>query len=72
MARWKPTVILGLSNKAHDGFVGHSYLGEWVNLGALTTTSDLKNNYSLVHPDPEGSRRNRPGCARWGFSWATT
>lgn len=48
------TVILGFSNKAHDGFVGHSYLGEWVNLGALTTTSDLKNNYSLVTLTPRG------------------
>lgn len=36
------------SNKYHDGFIGHSYIGEWVNLGALTTNSDLKNNYSVV------------------------
>jgi UDP-N-acetylglucosamine diphosphorylase/glucosamine-1-phosphate N-acetyltransferase len=42
------TVVLGFSNKAHDGFVGHSYIGEWVNLGALTTTSDLKNTYGEV------------------------
>jgi hypothetical protein len=35
------SVFLGFSNKAHDGYVGHSYLGEWANLGALTTTSDL-------------------------------
>lgn len=42
------SVFLGYVNKAHDGFVGHSYLGEWVNLGALTTTSDLKNNYSEI------------------------
>ncbi len=42
------TVVLGYSNKAHDGYVGHSYLGRWVNLGALTTNSDLKNNYSNV------------------------
>lgn len=43
------SVFLGYDNKAHDGFIGHSYLGEWVNLGALTTTSDLKNNYGTVH-----------------------
>ncbi len=42
------TVALGYVNKAHDGFIGHSYLAEWVNLGALTTNSDLKNNYSNV------------------------
>ncbi len=42
------TIVLGWSNKAHDGFVGHSYLGTWVNLGALTTTSDLKNNYGII------------------------
>jgi glucose-1-phosphate thymidylyltransferase len=36
------------SNKAHEGFIGHSLLGSWVNLGALSTTSDLKNNYGEV------------------------
>ncbi len=38
----------GFSNKHHQGFIGHSYIGQWVNLGALTTNSDLKNNYSEV------------------------
>jgi UDP-N-acetylglucosamine diphosphorylase/glucosamine-1-phosphate N-acetyltransferase len=42
------SVILGYSNKAHDGFLGHAYLGRWVNLGAMTTNSDLKNNYGSV------------------------
>lgn len=43
------TVIFnGFSNKAHEGFIGHSLVGEWVNLGAMTTNSDLKNNYSEV------------------------
>jgi len=42
------SVILGYTNKAHDGFLGHAYLGRWVNLGALTTNSDLKNNYGPV------------------------
>ena len=42
------TIVHGFSNKQHEGFVGHSYLGEWVNLGAGTDTSDLKNNYSTV------------------------
>ena len=42
------TIMLGYSNKGHDGFVGHSYLGRWVNLGAGTTTSNLKNTYGPV------------------------
>ena len=42
------TVIQGYSNKQHDGFLGHSYIGEWVNLGANTNNSNLKNNYSHI------------------------
>ncbi len=42
------TVLLGYVNKAHEGYVGHAYVGRWVNFGALTTNSDLKNNYSKV------------------------
>ena len=42
------SIFLGHSNKYHEGFLGNSYIGEWVNLGALTTNSDLKNNYSTV------------------------
>jgi len=42
------TIIHGYSNKQHEGFVGHSYIGEWVNIGAGTNTSDMKNNYSTV------------------------
>jgi UDP-N-acetylglucosamine diphosphorylase/glucosamine-1-phosphate N-acetyltransferase len=42
------SIFLGYSNKGHDGFVGHSYLGRWVNLGAGTTTSNLKNTYGTV------------------------
>lgn len=42
-------VVLGHANKSHDGFVGHSYLGRWVNLGAGTITSNLKNTYGTVH-----------------------
>ena len=41
-------IMQGYGNKQHDGFLGHSYLGEWVNLGANTNNSDLKNNYGLV------------------------
>lgn len=41
-------VFQGFSNKYHEGFIGHSFIGEWVNIGSLTTNSDLKNNYSNV------------------------
>ena len=42
------SIIHGHSNKYHDGFLGHSYVCEWVNLGAITSNSDLKNDYSTV------------------------
>jgi len=42
------SIIHGYSNKHHDGFLGHAYVGEWVNLGAFTTNSDLKNDYTSV------------------------
>ncbi len=41
-------VVLGYSNKAHDGFLGNSVIGEWCNLGADTNNSNLKNNYAEV------------------------
>ena len=41
-------IMQGYSNKYHDGFLGHSYVCPWVNMGALTTNSDLKNDYSTV------------------------
>jgi len=50
------TVFLGYANKSHDGFLGHSVLGHWVNLGAGTTTSNLKNTYGPVHLDLAGAR----------------
>jgi len=42
------SIIHAYSNKQHDGFLGHAYLGQWVNLGADTNNSDLKNNYGNV------------------------
>jgi len=42
------TIIHSYSNKQHNGFLGNSYLGSWVNLGAGTTNSDLKNNYGSI------------------------
>ena len=41
-------IIHGLSNKAHDGFLGHAYLGQWCNLGAATNNSNLRNDYGIV------------------------
>ncbi len=42
------SIIFGYTNKAHDGFLGHSVIGEWCNLGADTNTSNLKNSYENV------------------------
>ncbi len=52
------SVWQGYANKRHHGFVGHSVIGEWVNLGALTTTSDLKNNYGNVRVWVDGAERD--------------
>lgn len=48
--------LLGYANKGHEGFVGHSVLGHWVNLGAGTTTSNLKNTYGSVRLDAPTGR----------------
>jgi len=49
-------VLLGYANKAHDGYLGHALVGRWVNLGALTTNSDLKNDYGQVRVElPAGT-----------------
>lgn len=42
------SILMGYSNKGHDGFLGNSVVGEWCNLGADTNNSNLKNNYSEV------------------------
>jgi UDP-N-acetylglucosamine diphosphorylase/glucosamine-1-phosphate N-acetyltransferase len=49
------SVFTGYANKAHDGFIGHSVLGHWVNLGAGTTTSNLKNTYGEIRLSPGGA-----------------
>jgi len=50
-------IFIGHANKGHDGFVGHSILGRWVNLGAGTITSNLKNTYGTVQLwTPDGIR----------------
>jgi UDP-N-acetylglucosamine diphosphorylase/glucosamine-1-phosphate N-acetyltransferase len=59
-------IIQGFTNKAHDGFLGHAYVGEWVNLGAGTQCSDLRNDYGEVRVMVEGSLvctgNNKVGC----------
>lgn len=42
------SIIMPYSNKQHSGFLGHTYLGSWINLGADTNCSDLKNNYGTI------------------------
>ncbi|HJS42559.1 MAG TPA: hypothetical protein VJ755_03740 [Gemmatimonadales bacterium] len=49
------TAILAYTNKSHEGFVGHSVLGRWVNLGAGTTTSNLKNTYGPIRLEVAGT-----------------
>lgn len=50
------SVIEPYSNKQHHGFLGHSYLGSWINLGAGTCNSDLKNTYGTVSVDHRGEK----------------
>lgn len=60
------SVIHGYANKYHSGFLGHAYVCPWANLGALTTNSDLKNDYSTVRVvlphQVVDSRRRKVGC----------
>jgi len=60
------SIIQGYSNKYHDGFLGHAYVGEWVNLGALTTNSDLKNDYSTVSVMLDGKHSIDTGSTKVG------
>ena len=50
-------IFAAFSNKQHEGFMGHSYIGSWVNIGAGSCTSDLKNNYGLVKTWTAGRMR---------------
>ncbi len=60
------SIIHGYSNKHHDGFLGHSWLGEWVNIGAMTTNSDLKNNYGHIRVVLEGLGQFDSGLIKLG------
>lgn len=52
------SVMEGYSNKAHDSYLGHSYVGQWVNVGAFSVTSNLKNTYGTVRVDVKGESRD--------------
>jgi len=60
------TIVHGYTNKYHTGFIGHAYIGEWVNLGAATTNSDLKNTYGTVQVVTRGKKldtgQKKVGC----------
>jgi UDP-N-acetylglucosamine diphosphorylase/glucosamine-1-phosphate N-acetyltransferase len=59
-------IVHGYSNKYHEGFLGHAYIGEWVNLGAITSNSDLRNDYGEVfvplQGDPVPTGQAKVGC----------
>ena len=48
------SIVLGYTNKYHDGFLGHSYVGEWVNLAAGTSTGDLRCDYGPISVPVDG------------------
>jgi UDP-N-acetylglucosamine diphosphorylase/glucosamine-1-phosphate N-acetyltransferase len=60
------TIIQGYTNKYHLGFIGHAYIGEWINMGAATTNSDLKNTYGNVQVSTRSKNVNtgstKVGC----------
>ena len=60
------SILQGFSNKYHDGFLGHSYVGEWVNFGAGTNNSDLRNDYGViavpVRGEPVNTGLTKVGC----------
>ncbi|MBI5868809.1 MAG: hypothetical protein HZB43_11080 [candidate division Zixibacteria bacterium] len=59
------SIIQGFANKVHEGYFGHGFMGEWVNLGAMTTNSDLKNNYGSVRVTRLGQTVDT-GCLKAG------
>lgn len=50
------SIVSNYSNKQHFGYIGNSYIGEWVNLGAGTTNSDLKNTYGEISIDYQSQK----------------
>jgi UDP-N-acetylglucosamine diphosphorylase / glucose-1-phosphate thymidylyltransferase / UDP-N-acetylgalactosamine diphosphorylase / glucosamine-1-phosphate N-acetyltransferase / galactosamine-1-phosphate N-acetyltransferase len=60
------SIVHGHTNKYHEGFLGHAYVGAWVNLGAITSNSDLRNDYGAVSVplggDPVATGQAKVGC----------
>lgn len=50
------SIIEEYSNKSHEGYLGHSYIGKWVNIGAGTNISNLKNTYGTIRMETTGGR----------------
>ncbi len=53
------SIFHSFSNKVHHGFIGHSYIGKWVNFGAGTSNSNLKNNYSYINVILNGKTKTK-------------
>jgi UDP-N-acetylglucosamine diphosphorylase/glucosamine-1-phosphate N-acetyltransferase len=64
------SVISDDTNKAHAGFIGHSYIGEWVNIGAMTTTSDLKMTYGNINMSSGKNKKIDTGQNKIGSFFA--
>ncbi len=64
------SIISDHTNKAHAGFIGHSYVGEWVNFGAMTTTSDLKMTYGNIKMDSGKNKKIDTGQNKVGSFFA--
>jgi UDP-N-acetylglucosamine diphosphorylase / glucose-1-phosphate thymidylyltransferase / UDP-N-acetylgalactosamine diphosphorylase / glucosamine-1-phosphate N-acetyltransferase / galactosamine-1-phosphate N-acetyltransferase len=64
------SIISDHTNKAHAGFIGHSYVGEWVNLGAMTTTSDLKMTYGNIKMNSGKNKKIDTGQNKIGSFFA--
>ena len=66
------TIVEPYSNKKHYGFLGHSYLGSWINLGAGTSNSDLKNTYGIINmtygDDKQSTGSQFVGCVMGDYS----
>lgn len=60
------TILHGYTNKYHTGYIGHSYIGEWVNIGAATTNSNLKNTYGTVKVTVKGKKIDTR-CVKVGY-----
>ena len=59
------SILHGYTNKYHDGFLGHAYVGQWVNLGRGTTNSDLQTITAGSRSSWTAARRSTPARTKW-------